>query len=570
MFSVAFIEKIWQMTLTVCVAQLNFIVGDLAGNVQKIVAASRAAYEQGARLVLTPELSICGYAAEDLFLRPAFMHACDDAVKTVAALLADLKDLSVVVGHPMGGDSRTRSVAVQSRFNAASVLCEGTVVATYAKCKLPNYQVFDERRYFTPGTTPCVFEAGPADARVRVGLLICEDAWFDAPAQDAKAAGAQVLAVINASPFHIGKGQEREHTMRQRVADTGLPLIYAHLVGGQDEVVFEGRSFVLDASGQLAGRAPGFEENNLLIRMDSAGAAIKIEASIAPENGTEHDLWDALVLGVRDYVQKNRFPSVLLGLSGGIDSALVLALAVDALGAEKVRAVMMPSPYTADISWIDARDMAQRLGVRYDEISIRSHFEAFTNSLAAEFAGCAEDTTEENIQARIRGTLLMALSNKFGSMVLTTGNKSEMATGYCTLYGDMAGGFAVIKDLAKTLVFKMARWRNANDPYGTGANPIPERIITRAPSAELRPDQTDQDSLPPYEVLDAIIDRYMENDQSMETIVAAGFARADVEKVTRLIQINEYKRRQAPIGIRVTHRSFGKDWRYPITNRFRA
>jgi NAD+ synthase (glutamine-hydrolysing) len=281
-------------------------------------------------------------------------------------------------------------------------------------------------------------------------------------------------------------------------------------------------------------------------------------------------LWDALVLGVRDYVGKNGFPGALLGLSGGIDSALVLAIAVDALGADKVRAVMMPSPYTADISWIDARDMAERMGVRYDEISIQPEFDAFRASLANQFAGCKEDTTEENIQARIRGTLLMALSNKFGSIVLTTGNKSEMATGYCTLYGDMAGGFAVIKDLAKTMVFHMARWRNANDPFGTCANPIPERIIVRPPSAELRPDQKDQDSLPPYEVLDAIVERYMENDQSIESIVAAGYSMEDVEKVTRLIKINEYKRRQAPVGIRVTHRSFGKDWRYPITNRFRA
>ncbi len=558
------------MTFILCVAQLNFVVGDLAGNAQKIITASREAYAQGARLVLTPELSICGYAAEDLFLRPAFIHACDDAVKTVALSLADLKDLSVVVGHPTGDDMRTRSVAVQSRFNAASVLCEGAVVATYAKRELPNYQVFDERRYFTPGTAPCVFEAGPPEARIRVGLLICEDAWFEAPAQDSKAAGAQLLAVINASPFHMGKGHEREQTMRQRVAGTGLPLVYAHLVGGQDEVVFEGKSFILDVDGQVVGRAPGFVEKSLLGHIVLALPAIKIVADIAPERTAERDLWDALVLGVRDYVQKNRFPGVLLGLSGGIDSALVLAIAVDALGADKVRAVMMPSPYTADISWIDAREMAQRLGVRYDEISILPQFEAFKNALASEFAGRPQDTTEENIQARIRGTLLMALSNKFGSMVLTTGNKSEMATGYCTLYGDMAGGFAVIKDLAKTLVFKMAHWRNAHDPYGTGVNPIPQRIITRPPSAELRPDQTDQDSLPPYEVLDAIIDRYMENDQSMEMMVQAGFAQADVEKVTRLIQINEYKRRQAPIGIRVTHRSFGKDWRYPITNWFRA
>ena len=291
---------------------------------------------------------------------------------------------------------------------------------------------------------------------------------------------------------------------------------------------------------------------------------------MTPERSADADLWDALVLGVRDYVGKNGFPSVLLGLSGGIDSALVLAIAVDALGKDRVRTVMMPSPYTADISWIDAQDMAQRMGVRYDEISIVPQFEAFKASLASEFAGLAEDTTEENIQARIRGTLLMALSNKFGSMVLTTGNKSEMATGYCTLYGDMAGGFAVIKDVAKTAVFRLARWRNLHDPYGTGAQPIPERIITRPPSAELRADQTDQDSLPPYEVLDAIIERYVENDESIASIVAAGFERVDVEKVTRLIKINEYKRRQSPVGIRVTHRSFGKDWRYPITNKFRA
>jgi len=558
------------MTLTLCVAQLNFIVGDLDGNAQKIITAARDAYDQGARLLLTPELSICGYAAEDLFLRPAFIHACDDAVKSVAQALAGLKDMTVVVGHPTGGDSRTRSVAVQKRFNAASVLREGQVVATYAKRELPNYQVFDEHRYFTPGDGVCVFEAGDAGQRVRVGLLICEDAWFEEPARLAKEAGAQMLAAINASPFHVGKGYEREDTMRERVRETGLPLVYAHLVGGQDEVVFEGHSFALNADGSVAGRAPSFKENMFTALVEFAQAAMKIVASVEPVRTPEQDLWDALVLGVRDYVGKNGFPGAILGLSGGIDSALVLAIAVDALGADKVRAVMMPSPYTADISWLDAREMAERMGVRYDEISIVPEFEAFKASLATEFAGRAEDTTEENIQARIRGTLLMALSNKFGSIVLTTGNKSEMATGYCTLYGDMAGGFAVIKDLAKTTVFKMAHWRNANDPYGTGANPIPERIIIRPPSAELRPDQKDQDSLPPYEVLDAIIDRYMENDQSIAMIVAAGYAQADVEKVTRLIKLNEYKRRQSPVGIRVTHRSFGKDWRYPITNRFRA
>ncbi len=558
------------MTLKLCVAQLNFIVGDLPGNARKIIDAARAAHADGARLLLTPELSICGYACEDLFLRPAFMAACDDAVKTVARELAGLSDMTVVVGHPSGGDQRTRSVAVQQRHNAASVLRGGEVIATYAKRELPNYQVFDERRYFVPGDRPCVFEAGG----VRIGLLICEDAWFETPAREAKAAGAQMLAVINASPFHIGKGDEREQTMRERVLACGLPLVYAHLVGGQDEVVFEGRSFALHADGSIAGRAPSFEENLFPALVDIGLPATKnvasIVANVAPERSADADLWDALVLGVRDYIGKNGFPGAILGLSGGIDSALVLAIAADALGRDRVRTVMMPSPYTADISWIDAREMAQRLGVRYDEISIVPQFEAFKASLAGEFRGLPEDTTEENIQARIRGTLLMALSNKFGSIVLTTGNKSEMATGYCTLYGDMAGGFAVIKDVLKTTVFRLARWRNAHDPYGTGANPIPERIITRPPSAELRPDQKDQDSLPPYEVLDGILERYMENDQPISEILAAGFTPADVERVTRLIKINEYKRRQSPVGIRVSHRSFGKDWRYPITSKFRA
>lgn len=559
------------MTLSICVAQLNFVVGDMVGNARKIVDAATQAYQRGARLLLTPELAICGYAAEDLFLRPAFIDACDDALKRVANETAHLKGLHIVVGHParaVGGadERRERSVAVAHLYNAASVLSDGRVTHTYAKRELPNYQVFDERRYFVPGQAPCVIDVGG----VRVGVLICEDAWFDAPAADAKAAGAELLAVINASPFHAGKGGEREATMRKRARATGLPLVYAHLVGGQDEIVFEGRSFVLAADGALAGRAVSFEETLFDIALTRQGAGWDISATTDRAHSPEADLWHALVLGVRDYLGKNGFPGAILGLSGGIDSALVLAIAVDALGADRVRTVMMPSPYTADISWIDARDMAARLGVRYDEIAIAPQFEAFKASLAQEFAGLPEDTAEENLQARIRGTLLMALSNKFGSIVLTTGNKSEMATGYCTLYGDMAGGFAVIKDVAKTMVFKLARWRNAHDPYGTGTNPIPDRIITRPPSAELRPDQKDQDSLPEYDVLDAIIERYMENDQSPDSIVAAGFARADVDKVVRLIRINEYKRRQAPVGIRVTHRSFGKDWRYPITSKYRA
>jgi NAD+ synthase (glutamine-hydrolysing) len=575
------------MSFKVCLAQLNFVVGDVSGNARRIVNAAREAHAQGVHLLVTPELALCGYAAEDLFLRPAFLDACDDALALIGHETAGLNGLTLVVGHPQrhqvpaadaqvievapvtGG--RGKSVSVTCLHNAASVLRGGRVVHTYAKQQLPNYQVFDERRYFTPGEQTVVFDLPDAKGNsLRCGLLICEDAWFDAPAQAAKAAGAQLLVVINASPFHTGKGSEREDTMRERVASTGLPLVYAHLVGGQDEIVFEGRSFALNADGSVAMRAPSFEENmaSALIKIDNS--AIYLSGDVAPEHTTEADLWHALVLGVRDYVGKNGFPGALLGLSGGIDSALVLAIAVDALGADKVRAVMMPSPYTADISWIDARDMAARLGVRYQEINIAPEFEAFKASLATDFVGLAEDTAEENLQARIRGTLLMALSNKFGSIVLTTGNKSEMATGYCTLYGDMAGGFAVIKDVVKTMVFKLAWWRNAHDPYGTGANPIPERIITRPPSAELRPDQKDQDSLPEYEVLDAIIQRYMENDEHPSSIVSAGYAQADVDKVTRLIRLNEYKRRQSPVGIRVTHRSFGKDWRYPITSKYRG
>jgi NAD+ synthase (glutamine-hydrolysing) len=557
------------MTLQICVAQLNFVVGDMPGNARKIIDAATSAYAGGARLLVTPELSICGYAAEDLLLRPAFIDACDDALKTVARELAGLKGLHVVVGHPEGGGVRTRSVAVTRRHNRASVVCEGQVVAHYDKRELPNYQVFDERRYFTPGSGVGVFEV----EGVKVGLLICEDAWFDEPARLARDAGAQVLAVLNASPFHAGKGLEREQRMRERVADCGLPLVYAHLVGGQDEVIFEGRSFALNAQGQVVARAEGFREAAMTLQVQPAATGVDLSAApeaLVPMASADAELWDALVLGVRDYLGKNGFKGAILGLSGGIDSALVLAIAVDAIGADKIHAVMMPSPYTADISWIDSRDMVKRLGVRYDEISIAPLFDGFKQALSAQFEGLKEDTTEENIQARIRGTLLMALSNKTGAIVLTTGNKSEMATGYCTLYGDMAGGFAVIKDVVKTRVFDLARWRNLNDPYGTGSQPIPERIITRPPSAELRPDQKDQDSLPAYEVLDAIIQRYMENDEGVEALMADGFERADVEKVTRLIKLNEYKRRQSPVGIRVTHRSFGKDWRYPMTNKFRA
>jgi NAD+ synthase (glutamine-hydrolysing) len=551
--------------MKVALAQINATVGDLEGNAQRIVNAARRAYGQGVHLVVAPELALTGYPPEDLLLRPAFMSACEQALRGIARELMSSQGLHVLVGHPHQfgdrGDVRTKSTSQPLRFNAASVLAGGRIVGTYCKRELPNYQVFDERRYFASGRDaglkPLVFEVGGT----RVGVLICEDAWFDEPGAAAKLAGAQVLAVLNASPFHIDKAGEREARMAERARATGLPVLFSHLAGGQDEVVFDGASFGVNARGEIGVRGPSFDE--ALVTAEVEGGAVRGTVQLLPS--LEAQAWAALVVGVRDYLGKNGFPGAIIGLSGGIDSALVLAIAVDALGANKVRCVMMPSPYTADISWIDARDMAKRLNVQYDEISISPMFDSFRAALAPQFAGLAEDTTEENIQARIRGTLLMALSNKTGRIVLTTGNKSEMATGYCTLYGDMAGGFAVIKDVAKTLVYRLARWKNAQ-----GVEVIPERIITRAPSAELRADQTDQDSLPPYDVLDAILAMYMEEDKSVDDIVAAGFERTTVERVTRLIKTNEYKRRQAPVGIRITHRAFGRDWRYPITSKFRA
>jgi NAD+ synthase (glutamine-hydrolysing) len=558
----------------VALAQINSTVGDLAGNARLLAAAARKAHGAGACLVVAPELALSGYPPEDLLLRPAFMQACAGALAGLAAELVDCEGLHLVVGHPhqfgVRGDVRSKSMAVQERFNAASVLSAGRVMGTYCKRELPNYQVFDERRYFASGRDAglpaLVFEVQGQ----RVGVLICEDAWFDEPAQAAVAAGAYVLCVMNASPFHLDKSGEREARMADRARAAQRPLLYAHLVGGQDEVVFDGASFAVDAEGVVCARAPAFEEHLLMLDLEPGGRPV---GTVAPVPEYEAQAWAALVLGVRDYLGKNGFPGALIGLSGGIDSALVLALAVDAIGADHVRAVMMPSPYTSEMSWLDARDMALRLGVQYDEIDIAPMFDAFKRSLAPQFEGRAEDTTEENLQARIRGTLLMALSNKLGAIVLTTGNKSEMATGYCTLYGDMAGGFAVIKDVAKTLVYRLAEWKNRQPVLradGSVGPVIPERIITRPPSAELRPDQTDQDSLPPYDVLDAILARYMEDDQGVDELIAAGFQRADVERVTRLIKINEYKRRQAPVGIRITHRAFGRDWRYPITSKFRA
>ncbi len=535
------------MTAKVAIAQINSTLGDLSANRAKILEFARRAHADGADILLTPELSLTGYPPEDLLLRGAFYAKTEQALPGLQKELASLPDLYVVVGHPwqQGGKN----------YNACSVLVNGNRLGTYCKHDLPNTTVFDELRYFASSDTPLVFHV----KGVAFGLAICEDTWFDFVPRAASAAGAEVLLVPNGSPFHMGKQDVRHAVMREHVSSHGLALVYANLVGGQDELIFDGASFVLDAEGQLCLQMVQFEEDLQTIRFD--GKKVR-DVQVIPSLCEEAQVYQALVLGVRDYVGKNGFPGAILGLSGGVDSALTLAIAVDALGADRVRAVMMASPYTADISWLDSRDMVERLGVRYDEIPIHACFDAFRSTLANEFAGLKEDTTEENLQARIRGTILMALSNKHGSIVLTTGNKSEMAVGYCTLYGDMAGGFAVIKDIAKTLVYRLCDYRNSLGQV------IPERILTRAPSAELRPDQKDQDSLPAYEVLDAIMQMYMEQNQPVAQIVAAGYAEADVARVTRLIKLNEYKRRQAPVGIRVTHRGFGRDWRYPITSRF--
>ncbi len=557
--------------VSIAIAQINCVVGDLAGNSAKILDYATRAREAGADLLLTPELSLCGYPPEDLLLRDGFYRDCEAALQ---ALAQAVKGILVVVGHPFESGGK--------RYNAASVLQDGRVLSTYRKHALPNYTVFDEERYFVPGGEPCVFAmkgvnfgvnicedtwgaqgpvtANPAATPTRAGLNICADVWLAEAPRRARDAGAQVLLVLNASPFHMGKQTSRYDVMRERVAETGMSLVYCNLVGGQDELVFDGASFVLDAKGRVAHQLPCFEESLRLVRFEGGQPQ---HGEIVPELAREAEVYGALCLGVRDYVQKNGFPGALIGLSGGVDSALVLAVACDALGADRVRAVMMPSPYTADISLTDSRELVKNLSVRYDEISIQPAFEAFLATLKDEFAGKAIDATEENLQSRIRGTILMALSNKFGSIVLTTGNKSEMATGYATLYGDMAGGFAVIKDVAKTLVYQLCRWRNARTPD------IPDRILTRPPSAELRPDQKDQDSLPPYDVLDPVMAAFMEDDQTPAEIIARGFRSEDVKRVVELIKRNEYKRRQAPVGIRITHRSFGKDWRYPITSKYK-
>jgi NAD+ synthetase len=484
-------------------------------------------------------------------MRPDFYRACAAQLDALAREAM----LPIVVGYP--------EESAGMRYNAASLLANGRVVATYRKFRLPNYEVFDEERYFAAGREPCIVNLNG----VRCGLAICADVWESGAAEAAALAGAELVLTLNASPFHINKQARRYEVLRERVAATGKPVIYANLVGGQDELVFDGASFALDSQGYLTHQLPAFVE--VLEFIDYADGNLSPGRVVeAPSRATE--VYAALKLGVADYLGKNGFPGAIIGLSGGIDSALTLAIAVDALGADQVRAVMMPSPWTAQMSLDDSREMVRRLGVQYDEIPIAAAMDQFAVLLAPTFDTIEEtagpkptwDTTEENLQARIRGMLLMALSNRTGRIVLTTGNKSEMAVGYATLYGDMAGGFAVIKDVAKTFVYELAKWRNGVSDV------IPQNIIARAPSAELKPGQTDQDTLPPYAVLDAIIEAYMERDESPRQIIARGYSEIDVRKVVGMLKKNEYKRRQAPVGIRVTQRGFGKDWRYPITSRY--
>ena len=529
--------------MRIALAQFNPVVGDIAGNTAHILRLAAQAQAAGADVLVTPELALTGYSPEDLLLRDSFYTAVNQGLDA----LLDLDGITLVIGHPVK--------IGQERFNAATVMRDGHRLGQYHKMLLPNDEVFDECRYFTPGAAPLVVEV----AGTQVGILICEDMWHVEPAAEAADAGAEGLLVLNVSPFHRNKIEARHTAARYRVEESELPLAYVNLTGGQDELVFDGASFALNCAGEVVAQAPAYDDALTLI--DFAHGDLQPSPLAALPCHLE-SVYRALVVGVRDYIGKNGFPGILLGLSGGIDSALTLAIAVDALGADCVHAVMMPSPYTADISLTDSRDMVKRLGVQYSEIAIQPMFDQFEAALAAQFAGLPIDTTEENLQSRIRGVLLMALSNKTGKLVLTTGNKSEMTTGYATLYGDMAGGFAVLKDVAKTLVYDLSRWRN------TVSDIIPDRIITRPPSAELRPDQTDQDSLPDYAILDAIMARYVEGNRSAEDIIAEGYPEADVRKVVRLLKINEYKRRQAPVGPRITQRAYGRDWRYPITNRF--
>jgi len=533
--------------MKVVMGQLNTFVGDITGNTEKVIQVSREADTAGQdTLVVFPELTLTGYPPEDLLMRDSLQAQIEDALARLASELPS--NLYVVVGYPRRCGGRL--------YNAAGVLHGGQMIGEYFKQRLPNYQVFDEKRYFSEGDAPCVVDV----AGINVGITICEDIWHKEPADAARRLGAELLINLNASPFHRGKHKERWQVLADRATEQSIPMIYVNQVGGQDELVFDGGSFAVNADGELAVVAPDFEEGCFDLSVERTVRGIEIAQGVAATALSDvAAVWQALVLGVRDYVEKNGFPGVVLGLSGGIDSAVTLAVAVDALGADRVQAVMMPFKYTADMSVEDAGEQASIMGVEYDVISIEPIYEAFMAGLNDQFDGLSVDTTEENLQARCRGVLLMSISNKKHRLVLTTGNKSELAVGYSTLYGDMAGGFDALKDCPKLLVYALARYRN------TLGYCIPQRVIDRPPSAELAPDQTDQDNLPPYEELDEIIERYVEEDQSPEQIVAAGFAESDVKRVIRLIDLNEYKRRQAPVGVRITTRGFGRDRRYPIS-----
>ena len=533
--------------MKVVMGQLNTFVGDIQGNVDKVIQVARDADTGDDPILLVfPELTLTGYPPEDLLMRDSLQAQIEAALLELTEKLPP--HLYVVVGYPRRESNHL--------YNAAGILHDGMLVGEYFKQRLPNYQVFDEKRYFSEGQTPCVVDI----AGIKVGITICEDIWHKEPADAASRMGAELLINLNASPFHRGKHRERWQVLSDRATEHAIPMIYVNQVGGQDELVFDGGSFAVNADGELAVVAPDFEEGVYDLAVERTVRGVQIARGVtATALSDVAAVWQALVLGVRDYVRKNGFPGVVLGLSGGIDSAVTLAVAVDALGADRVQAVMMPFKYTADMSIEDAGEQADIMGVEYDVISIEPIYEAFMAGLKDQFTGLSVDTTEENLQARCRGVLLMSISNKKHRLVLTTGNKSELAVGYSTLYGDMAGGFDALKDCPKLLVYALARYRN------TLGYCIPQRVIDRPPSAELAPDQTDQDNLPPYEELDDIIERYVEDDQSPDDIMAAGFAESDVKRVVRLIDLNEYKRRQAPVGVRITTRGFGRDRRYPIS-----
>ncbi|MEJ2142139.1 MAG: NAD+ synthase [Gammaproteobacteria bacterium] len=535
--------------LRIVVAQLNLLVGDIEGNVDRILDAvneSRDKYQ--ADMVVFPELAVTGYPPEDLLLRPGMYERIDKAMEQ---LVHGVSGITAVVGFPHHSHHGV--------YNAAAVISDQKIQTIEHKQILPNYSVFDEKRYFVSDETPCVFEIN----NTKIGILICEDIWHPEPFQRISSVGADLVVNLNASPYHVHKGEEREAIVQARISENNIPVVYINLVGGQDELVFDGDSFVMNAKGQVTQRMPLFEEGLFAVDFIHEGNkwSPQQQLDLVQRPSLEACVYQALVIGVRDFVHKNGFKGAVIGLSGGIDSALTLAVAVDALGAEEVEGVLMPSRYTSGMSIEDAELEAKKLGVEYSILPIENPFTSFLELLAEEFKGYEVDTTEENIQARCRGLILMAISNKKRKMVLTTGNKSEMAVGYATLYGDMAGGYDVLKDVPKTLVYRLAEYRNS-----LGEEVIPQRVIDRPPSAELAPDQKDTDSLPDYPVLDAILERYVEQDQGLDDIVAAGFERNTVSRVIKMVDRNEYKRRQAPPGIRITARAFGRDRRYPITS----